>query len=176
MIKAELRTKMKMVELDNSTKLIYDKAINDFLEKLLFNYEKIAVFKALEYEVNIDQTIDRYINKKNIYLPVAKKKLRFYKYSLDTKLIRSNYNVMEPTCSTEISINDLEVIVIPSLAINKKGYRLGHGAGYYDKALKDFKGLKIGVIYSYGFINDEYQENHDMKFDIVITEKEIIRM
>lgn len=176
MIKKQLRKKMKMVELDSSTKFLYDKAINKNLESLLFNYDKIALFKGLDYEVNIDETINKYIDNKNIYLPVAKKKLRFYKYTSETVLKLSSYNILEPVCSIEIAISNLEAIVIPSLAINEKGYRLGHGAGYYDKALKDFKGLKIGVIYSYGIVKEEYQENHDMKFDIVITEKEIIRM
>ena len=174
MIKSELRKKMKMVELDSSTKFLYDKAINEQLKNLLFNYDRIALFKALNYEVNIDETIDEYINEKNIYLPVAKKKLRFYKYTLDTKLKKSNFNILEPLCSIEIDISNLGVIVIPSLAINHKGYRLGHGAGYYDKALKDFKGLKVGVIYSYGFVKEEYQEDHDMKFDIVITDRKSV--
>lgn len=176
MIKAELRKKMKLVELNSSTKFLYDKAINESLGNLLFNYDKIALYKGLDYEVNVDETIDKYVVQKNIYLPVAKSKLRFYKYTSDTVLKRSSFNILEPICSIEIALSNLDVIVIPSLAINKKGYRLGHGAGYYDKALKDFRGLKIGVIYSYGFIKDEYEEDHDMKFDIVITEKEIIRM
>ena len=94
MIKSELRKKMKMVELDSSTKFLYDKAINEQLKNLLFNYDRIALFKALNYEVNIDETIDEYITEKNIYLPVAKKKLRFYKYTLDTKLKKSNFNIL----------------------------------------------------------------------------------
>lgn len=176
MIKADLRKKMKAVELESSTKFLYDKAINESLINLLFNYSKIALYKGLEYEVNVDETIDTFKDIKNIYLPVALKKLRFYRYNSATHLKLSSFNILEPSCSIEIDISNLEVIVIPSLAINDKGYRLGHGAGYYDKALKEFKGLKIGVVYSYGFVEEQYQESHDLKFDIVVTEKEIIRM
>lgn len=176
MIKADLRKKMKSVELESSTKFLYDKAINESLINLLFNYSKVALYKGLEYEVNVDETIDTFKDIKNIYLPVALKNLRFYRYTSDTHLKLSSFNILEPSCSIEIDISNLEVIVIPSLAINDKGYRLGHGAGYYDKALKEFKGLKIGVVYSYGFVKEQYQESHDLKFDIVVTEKEIIRM
>ena len=58
----------------------------------------------------------------------------------------------------------IDVTVIPLLAVNEKGQRIGYGKGYYDRYLKDRKTVKVGLGYSFqieNFIGDEWDEPLD---------------
>ena len=82
------------------------------------------------------------------------------------------YNV--PT--SKVKTNDeVEVAIVPAVAMNKDKYRLGYGKGYYDKYLKNKNILKIAVVNSEFLVDDKYQDEWDVCFDIIVTEKEIIR-
>ena len=72
--------------------------------------------------------------------------------------------------------SNIDAFLIPGLAYNKKGYRLGHGGGFYDMKLADYDGIKIGACYSDNIIDDDFQEAHDIKVDYIVTEKEIIKI
>ena len=81
------------------------------------------------------------------------------------------YNV--PT--SKIKTNDeVEVAIVPAVAMNNKKYRLGYGKGYYDKFLKNKDILKIAVVNSEFVIDVDYQDEWDVCFDIIVTEKEVI--
>jgi 5-formyltetrahydrofolate cyclo-ligase len=61
--------------------------------------------------------------------------------------------------------------------VDKNGYRLGYGGGYYDRFLEttaqsNNRPLLIGLIYDFQFIDDSINELHDIKLDIVFSEQE----
>ena len=76
----------------------------------------------------------------------------------------------------DININDCDIILIPGLAYNMYGYRLGRGKGFYDKALKDYQGIKIGVVCDDNIIDEHFEEAHDVKVDYLVSEKRIIKI
>ncbi len=67
-----------------------------------------------------------------------------------------------------------DVILIPGLAFTNCFERLGRGKGYFDSYLKDFKGIKVGVFFSFQEVENVYSEEHDESLDIIITEKDIL--
>lgn len=69
-----------------------------------------------------------------------------------------------------------DVLLIPGLGFNHKGQRLGRGKGYYDRYLENFSGLKIGICFREQLVEDLPVEDHDCEMDIVVTEKNIIRV
>jgi 5-formyltetrahydrofolate cyclo-ligase len=78
----------------------------------------------------------------------------------------------DPTMARAIQIQDLECVIVPGVAFDRSGQRLGRGKGYYDRALANFKGLKIGVCFSEQFLkNDLVVEPHDIAMNWVVTEK-----
>ena len=81
------------------------------------------------------------------------------------------YNV--PTSKVK-SVDEVEVAIVPAVAMNYKKYRLGYGKGYYDKFLNNKNILKIAVVNSEFVIDEEYQDEWDVCFDIIVTEKEVI--
>ena len=67
-----------------------------------------------------------------------------------------------------------DAIIVPAVGVDKNGYRLGYGGGYYDRFLAPSKKIKnkpkiFGLVFSFQLIDDAISENHDMKFDKVFT-------
>lgn len=74
----------------------------------------------------------------------------------------------------KVTIQALELFCIPGLAFDSSGARLGRGKGFYDRALGQVRGLKIGVCYNSQFLNEVIpMEDHDVRMDYVVTEKNI---
>ena len=96
----------------------------------------------------------------------------------DFKRLRKNkYDIFEPSDGDEINPIDHEIIIIPTVGVDKNGYRLGYGGGYYDRFLKSImernnRPLLIGLIYDFQFIDDSFNELHDIKLDIVFSEQQ----
>ena len=67
------------------------------------------------------------------------------------------------------------VTVIPLLAINPRGYRLGYGGGFYDRYLKGKKTLKVGLGYAFQLTDELCEDGWDEPLDIFITERGIYR-
>lgn len=73
----------------------------------------------------------------------------------------------------EISSEQLDCVMVPGVAFDRNGGRLGNGAGYYDRLLKGVRAdaVLIGVCFESQLIEQVAMESHDVPMDIVITEK-----
>lgn len=96
-----------------------------------------------------------------------------------TVLISSSWGIPEPVQpGTTVSPSDLDVILIPMLAFDLSGNRLGYGKGHYDRFLSQTRPecLKIGLCFELGkSINGLPHGPHDVPLDFVVTEKAIYR-
>lgn len=92
-------------------------------------------------------------------------------------LVPSTFNVPEPI-GRELPARpeDVEVVVLPMLAFDAEGNRLGYGAGYYDRFLCCYPHpKKIGIAFSCQQMQSIPAEENDVKMDCIVTEKGIIR-
>jgi 5-formyltetrahydrofolate cyclo-ligase len=64
-------------------------------------------------------------------------------------------------------------VIVPMLAFSNSGHRIGYGGGYFDRFLKDHRGLKVGLAYEWQHIDVMPVESHDIPLDIIITETSI---
>lgn len=89
-------------------------------------------------------------------------------------LKKGSYDVMEPRPErTRLAeLEEVNCIIVPGVAFDKKNYRIGHGIGYYDRFLKKFDPtvLKIGLAFSFQVIQTVPAEAHDVKLDMVLTD------
>ena len=94
------------------------------------------------------------------------------------ELSRGKYGLMEPdyNIEREVAPLDFDLVILPLLAFDRKGGRLGFGGGYYDTLLEECTCPKIGLGYSFQEVETVPVEPHDEKLDIIITDKEIIRI
>lgn len=90
---------------------------------------------------------------------------------------RNRWGILEPNPhqSIEIPLSQLTGILVPARAFNQEGVRLGRGKGFYDRALANFRGQKIGVAFSVQVISGDLpKEEHDCRVDRIITEEGVI--
>ena len=81
--------------------------------------------------------------------------------------------------SPVVSLSEAGVVVVPGVAFDRLGGRLGHGGGYYDRALAGIRGgtsFVVGFAASEQVVEELPRERHDVDVDAVATEGELIRM
>lgn len=83
------------------------------------------------------------------------------------------YGIPEPTLCKPADIKAIDVALIPGIGFDLSGSRIGFGKGYYDRFLAEFTGLKIGICYDFQMLADIPTSEHDVKMDLIITEKRI---
>ena len=90
-----------------------------------------------------------------------------------TSYMRLNrYTVGDPVPEHKrAGLTDLDVLVVPALAFDRTGGRLGHGGGHYDRMLGSWAGLKVGISFDFQVFDVVPMGSQDIPVDMVITEK-----
>jgi 5-formyltetrahydrofolate cyclo-ligase len=111
------------------------------------------------------------------YPKVEGESLRFFVPQNERSWVKSSWGILEPDpqLSKEINIEDASGVLVPGTAFDRNGGRVGSGKGFYDRALKNYQGVKVGVALSVQISDDELpREAFDVPMDIVVTEKAVI--
>ncbi len=118
-----------------------------------------------------------------LLLPVTPAKgadtpLRFHRWNADDILHPSAFGMHEPHPSTETA--DPDVVLVPLLAFDRSGGRLGYGAGHYDRTLQQLRAIKpvvaIGLAFAAQEIDAVPMDAHDQRLDAILTERGYIRV
>lgn len=91
-----------------------------------------------------------------------------------SELEKSHYGILEPKREflRPVAPQSIDIILIPGLVFDKRGYRIGYGKGYYDKYLPlCTNAIKIGLAYSFQVTDKIAFEPHDLPADYIVTEK-----
>lgn len=93
----------------------------------------------------------------------------------ETKLIEKK-KILEPLGDAVTQLPKIDVVIVPALRVDRDGYRLGQGGGYYDRALPSMSGWKIALVHS-GEVTSEVlpRESHDIAVDAAATPDLIVR-
>ena len=92
---------------------------------------------------------------------------------LEDPLVKNKFGVLQPKKLNEI--NEVDIFLIPGLAFDLNGTRLGRGGGVYDKLLANYtNSYFIGVTYEEYIFDNLPIENHDIKMDALITPSRFI--
>ena len=91
------------------------------------------------------------------------------------------WNILEPAktrwqaADRQIQADELDLVLVPGVAFDVSGGRLGNGAGYYDRLLSQVRTdtLRIGVCYESQIVTKVVRQAHDVLMDRVITEQAI---
>jgi 5-formyltetrahydrofolate cyclo-ligase len=97
----------------------------------------------------------------------------------DARWTKNSYGIWEPDPLTarKINLEDCVGILVPGVAFDRQGHRLGYGKGFYDRALAEFKGLKVGVGFATQMTSEALPfDGNDVTMDLIVTDREIIRV
>lgn len=133
----------------------------------------VALYMALPDEPALDVLI-RQAGERKIYLPrvLSDEAMSFFRLDWESQLERSgSFGIWEPQAdeALEVSPRELDLIVIPALAYDARGYRLGRGKGYYDRYLKDCPARRLGVTYALEAIESLPVDPWDLPVEEVIS-------
>ena len=144
-------------------------------------YENVLIYMPFKSEVKTDEIREKMLSKnKKVYIPrvLDKGKLHFSKFVSKNNLVINKFNILESIDQDILPVEKFDLLILPFVGIDKNGSRLGHGGGYYDRALQDLKYLNknaiiIGLGYEFQLLKNEFGESHDIKFDLVFTEQNL---
>jgi 5-formyltetrahydrofolate cyclo-ligase len=156
------------------------RAICSNLMTLIRDREIVMAYTSKEKEVNTVPIITALLGRKNpVIVPIIVKEdvsLRLSYLRDFAVLIPSTFGVPEPI-GNEIPARGEEVdtIILPMLGFDRKGGRIGYGAGYYDRFLEKHAGLrKIGIAFTCQEIDSLPLDETDVRMDYIITEEGIV--
>ena len=133
--------------------------------------DRILMYHSLPDELSTHEFIHRWAPRKHFYLPrVNGVNLDILPYD-ESRLSLGSFHIEEPTGNDTTDISEIELIIVPAVAFDRQGNRVGRGKGYYDRLLSDTKATKIGVGYDFQLIEEGIDADpHDVQMDMVITE------
>ena len=172
MDKKELRTAIKLrkrqftpEELEAKSELIINK-----LEKHpdFMNAKTVMVYSALPDEVQTEKFISKWRDRKRLILPtVVGDDIIPVELSAGTGFAVGDFHILEP--QNEPYTGDFDLIVVPGVAFDRSGNRIGRGRGYYDRFLCQHPTTKkIGICFDFQLVDCVPTEPNDIRMDEVI--------
>ena len=137
--------------------------------------EKVLMYHSLPDELSTLRFLDKWASRKKFFLPrVNGVNLDILPFERSTLRLGA-FQIEEPQGDDTVDISEIDMVVVPAVAFDRKGYRVGRGKGFYDRLLADSKAVKVGVGYDFQLIDDMIDaEPHDVKVDMVITETRMV--
>lgn len=136
--------------------------------------DHILMYHSLPDELSTRNFLSKWSGRKHFYLPrVNGVNLDILPYD-ESRLELGAFHIEEPTGKDTVNPDSIELIVVPAVAYDRRGNRLGRGKGFYDRLLAETKATKIGVGYEFQLVDEIPVEPHDVRMDMVITQRTVI--
>ncbi len=116
--------------------------------------------------------------KKRVIVPIADagtKSMRHSEIFSLGELAAGAYGILEPKMVRPVAVQELQTVIVPAVAVDRNGNRLGFGAGYYDRFLHDVQLPSIALAYEFQIVDSVPVEKTDVPVRYIVTENEIIR-
>jgi len=166
----ERRNALSASEITERSKRVQEFLLNS---KEFKSAKVVCAYDAFGSEVKTDLIIERaQALRKKVALPsVEGDSLTFYELSSDKYLVKGRFGIMEPLPYG--LVDRIDLLLVPGIAFDKKGYRLGYGKGYYDKFLTKKRIASIGLSYSFQLLESLPKGSHDKRLNAIATEEGI---
>ncbi|WP_285768916.1 5-formyltetrahydrofolate cyclo-ligase [Peribacillus sp. SI8-4] len=159
---------------------------SDRIAENLFSLEEwkkarmIGITISIHPEVSTFRIIERaWSEGKSVAVPKCdpdKKTMQFKKISSLDQLESVYQGLHEPIAETsEVTKDEMDVLIVPGLAFTKEGYRLGFGGGYYDRYLPGYKGATLALAYELQLVGELPIELHDIAVGQLITPSKVLK-
>lgn len=174
MEKYEIRRKIKNMRgmLLEKERIDAAREVFDRLEKTaaFLMADRILMYHSLPDELSTHEFLDKWKSRKKFFLPrVNGVNLDILPYD-ESRLELGAFHIEEPVGEDTVNPEEIELVVVPAVAYDRKGNRLGRGKGFYDRLLAETRATKIGVAYEFQMLDEIPAEPHDVRMDMVITQ------
>lgn len=144
--------------------------------------ERLGLYASFKNEVETVAIFAKaHALRKEVYYPAVDPKtntIEFYRVKSMGDLKVGFAGILEPEKRVHPlrDINFLNVIVVPGVAFDKKGNRIGFGKGYYDQLLTGFQNKKVALAYEFQICDSLPAQPTDQKVDVIVTEERLLRI
>ena len=184
-MKKEIRSRI----LKQRSNMLFSEVLekSERIKEQVFHMDEFKDAKVILFYVSYDNEVfthkmikESFKTKKQVVVPKIHKHNRTILCSSLTQwdeLITGAYTILEPRqeCLNEVTLESIDLIIIPGIAFDCQGNRIGHGMGYYDKLLKkNMNAHRLGLAFEFQIVENIPTEHHDVKVEKIVTEERII--
>lgn len=176
--KRELRTRMQSIRKllpDESTVERSSKACTAVQALPEFASARIvAGYIAMRKELDVSDALTAAAKSgKRVVLPrITDEGLVFHVHVPGEPLVENDWGVLEPDANAEqVPIARIDLMLVPALALDLRGYRLGYGKSFYDRVLPQLAhGRSVGIVYDFQLLAEVPDEAHDQRVHWIVTD------
>lgn len=135
---------------------------------------QVFFYAAINAEPDLTALAEQWFATKRLALPVIEgKKLVFCRWQRDDVLVQGEFNVPIPTSRQAVTADRDTLVLLPCLALDRYGNRLGYGGGYYDRFLASHPtSCRVGVCYHRFWRETALPTDpHDRRVNYIVTEQ-----
>jgi 5-formyltetrahydrofolate cyclo-ligase len=138
----------------------------------------LALYSAIHNEVSTDAIVGQALDSdKSLVFPrVSGEDLEFVMIESPAELVSGAFGVKEPKGCNLVPVEKVDLFVVPGVAFDKRGHRLGYGRGYYDRALAKCPShcMKVGFAYDFQLVEELPATDYDETLSMLITESQTL--
>ena len=135
----------------------------------------ISCYMALPHEVQTEALIEMcWQLGKRICVPALEKGSRDYELAWlepGDETVPGPVHILQPRAIRRVQPKDVNLMIVPAMAFDRRGNRLGHGHGHYDRLMAKCPGYKVGLSFEVQMVDEVPVEALDVAVDLVVTEQ-----
>lgn len=155
-----------------------DRAVCRRIENMLAfkSADEFFTYMAYKGEVDTFPLVKKYFGRKTIVIPkVQARKMELFVISDPHHFEVGEFGILEPKLSKSADeLKKIDIAFVPGIAFDLTGHRIGFGGGYFDRFLKEFDGVSIGLAYEFQIVDKVPARAYDVPVHYIVTEKRII--
>lgn len=133
----------------------------------------IGAYMPLSGEVDVSPLFQRL--EKNFYIPAFDEIAGSYRMArLTTELRKGRFGIQEPAVPVFAAADEVDLIIVPGVAFDLAGGRVGRGGGFYDRLLPQYRAMRIGICFDFQCLENVPVDQHDVRIDRLVTESKIL--
>ncbi len=146
-----------------------------FLASAMFrNASSLAVYSPISNEVMTEEIAQRSLKsgKRLVYPRIQDESLEFVEVTCLESLRPGAYGILEPDGNVVLQTAEIDLLLIPGVAFDRLGHRLGYGKGFYDRVLErcHSRVLRVGLAYDFQVLDKLPVQEHDRPVSVLVTE------
>lgn len=137
--------------------------------------QNILAFTSFRQEPDLSILWQRFPDKTWGFSRCVEKDLIWHQVAItdfESNMRSGAFGILEPHHDLPlIDLKNIDLILIPAVACDRRGYRLGYGGGFYDRWLPNSTGIKVGIIFDEFYLNELPSDIWDIPLDEIVTDK-----
>ena len=158
-------------EIESCSRVIADMLFAEFdfaKLKVVHCFISIAKFNEVDTSIIFERIWDEFPNVRTAVPRVhdSTGELEHFYYDRGTNMVKNAWGIEEPSGAERVNPNEIDLVIVPLLCFDERGYRVGYGKGYYDRFLRECRADCVTAGLSFFPPEIEIKDIHDGDFTL----------